>query len=56
MCYSVPVGVNYNGLCGGSGFESFCQWILIMLCYADPVDGNHVLNALPVGVNHVVLF
>ena len=23
-----------------------------MLCYAEPVGGNHVVNAVPVSVNH----
>ena len=28
----------------------------IMVCYAEPVAGNHGVNALPAGVNHVVIF
>ena len=52
--------MKYGELCEGSGCETVCamlsQWLWIMLYYADPVDGNHGVNAVPVGVNHVVLF
>ena len=60
MCYFVPADIKYGELCEGSGCEAVCamlsQWLWIMLYYADPVDGNHGVNAVPVGVNHVVLF
>ena len=28
----------------------------IMVCYAEPVVGNHGVNAVPVGVHHSVVF
>ena len=60
MCYSVPADIKYGELCEGGDCETVCamlsQWLWILLYYADPVDGNHGVNAVPVGVNHVVLF
>ena len=39
------VVVNHGVLYGASGCDSWCvipcQWLLIMVCYADPVDVNH---------------
>ena len=59
MCYFVPVGVNYGELRGGSVCKSCCvmhsQWLWIMLYYAEHVDGNHGVNAAPMGVNQVLL-
>jgi hypothetical protein len=60
MVYNAePVGVNHCELCWDSGCESWCamisKYVWIMVCYAEPVVGNHELNAVPVGVNHVVL-
>ena len=31
---------------------TLCQWVWTMLCYTEPADGNHDVNAVPVGVNH----
>jgi hypothetical protein len=34
---------------------TLCQWVRIMLCYSEPVVGNHDVDTVPVGVNHVEL-
>jgi hypothetical protein len=54
----MPTVVNHVVLCLANGCESWrimCQWLWIMLCYAEPIVGNHELNVVPVDVNHVVL-
>ena len=55
----MPVVVNHVVQCLANGCESWrimlCQWLLIMLCYVEPVVVNHDVNVVPVGVNHVVL-
>ena len=54
--YSKPVVVNHGEICWASGWESWrimlCQWLWIMLYYADPVIRNRDVNALLVRVNH----
>ena len=64
LCYAdsvvVPVVVNRVVQCLANGCESWwtmlCQWMWMMLCYVEPVVVNHDANAVPVGVNHDVLF
>ena len=52
--------VNHGVLCCTNGRESWrvilCQWLRIMLCYTESFVGNHDVKAVPVGVNHVMLF
>ena len=57
--YSEPVIVSHGVFFTASGCESLCamlcQWVGIMLCYAELVGGYHCVNAVPVGVNHGAL-
>ena len=58
--YAELVVVNHGVLCWVSGCESvrlmLSQWLWIIVSYTEPVVGNHDVNAMPLGVNHVVLF
>jgi hypothetical protein len=59
--------VNHDQSCCAIGWESccimlsqsvgitmwtLCKWVWIMVCFSEPLVGNHDMNAPPVGVNH----
>ena len=57
--YAQPVLVNHGVMLSQWLWISVLCWTMcveIMVCYSEPVVGNHCVNAVPVVVNHCLLY